>query len=180
MFTRILVPLDGSPQAAAALPLARAVLGSSSAKLLLVRVADDPTSLPLDSSGEARESERYLNRIAAELRGGPTSVETRVLIGSPGIEIVNAVGLLGADLVVMATHSRGGLGRLIFGSVAEHVVAHSRVPVMVVRPGGRRVGRIGTLLVPLDGSPGGKLALASATRLARQHGARLELIGFPR
>jgi nucleotide-binding universal stress UspA family protein len=52
------------------------------------------------------------------------------------------------------------------------VIAHSTVPVILVRPGGRQVTRIRTLLVPLDGSPGGKRALAAAALLARQHGAR--------
>jgi nucleotide-binding universal stress UspA family protein len=176
VFSEILVPLDGSPQAAVALTPARAMLRDANAELVLVRVVGEPTSLPVESSDEAYEARTYLDWVAIELRGGPATVQTRVLFGSPGREIVNAIRALGADLVVMATHGRGELGRLLCGSVAEYVVAHSPVPVLVTRPGGHRLTTVRTLLVPLDGSRGGRLALGVATRLALQHGARLELI----
>jgi nucleotide-binding universal stress UspA family protein len=176
VFNTILVPLDGSPQAAVALPAARAMLGSGSVELVLVRVVAEPSSLPVESSDEAYEAQTYLSWVSNELRKALIEVQTRVFFGSPGQQIVNTIGAVGADLVVMATHARDELGRLLFGSAAEHVVAHSPVPVLVVRPGGRRVTRIRTLLVPLDRTPGGRLALGVAARLASQHGARLELI----
>jgi nucleotide-binding universal stress UspA family protein len=176
VFTKLLVPLDGSVESVAALPLARAMLGTSAAELVLVRVVDSATSAHFDSSDAAHECESYLNQVAGEFHGGTNRVTTCVLFGSPGQAIVHTVSSLGADLVVMATHGRGELGRLLFGSTAECVVGHSPVPVLVVRPGGRQVTHVQTLLVPLDGSPGGRRALAAATRLARQHGARLELL----
>jgi nucleotide-binding universal stress UspA family protein len=176
VFGRILVPLDGSPQAGVALPLARTILGRTPAELVLVRVVANPTSMPVESSDEAFEAKTYLNWVATELRDRPTSVETHVLFGDPGHEIVNATRILGVDLAVMATHGRNDLERLRFGSVAEYVIGYSPVPVLVVRPGGRRITRIRTLLVPLDGSPASRRALAAATLLARQHSARIELI----
>lgn len=176
MFAKVLVPLDGSLASVAALPLARAMLGTSAAELVLARVVDNATALRLASSDAAHECESYLNQVAGEFRGSPTRVATCVLFGSPGRAIVHAASSLDADLVVMVTHARGELGQLLFGSTAEYVVGHSPVPVLVVRPGGRQVAHIHTLLVPLDGSAGGKRALAAATRLARQHGARLDLI----
>jgi nucleotide-binding universal stress UspA family protein len=172
VFTKILVPLDGTPQAAVALPLACAILGTTSAELVLIRVVARASSTPVESSDEAHESKTYLDQVATELGDGPTRLKTRVLFGSPGHEIVTAIRMVGAELAVMATHGRGELRRLRFGSVAEYVIAHSTVPVILVRPGGRQVTRIRTLLVPLDGSPGGKRALAAAALLARQHGAR--------
>jgi nucleotide-binding universal stress UspA family protein len=172
----MLVPLDGSPQAAAALPFARALAGAGSARLVLVRVVEDPSSIPPIRSNEARAATTYLLRIAAELGGGALSIETRVLIGNPSQEIARAAGCAGPDVVVMATHARGELGRLLLGSVAEQVLVRSSVPVVLVRPGGRRVRRLQTLLVPVDGTRGGHLALAWATRLAREHQAKIELV----
>jgi nucleotide-binding universal stress UspA family protein len=176
MVKRILVPLDGSPQAASAVPLARVLVGAGPAELVLVRVVEDATSSPVESSDEAHGARAYLSWVANELRGCATSVETRTLFGNPGREIVSASHELGVDLVVMATYRHGEPERVLFGSVAEQVVAHSHAPVVVLRPGGRRVSHVGTLLVALDGSPGGKLALAAATDLARQHAARVELL----
>ena len=174
MFAKVLVPLDGSLESVAALPLAQTMLGTTAGELVLVRVPDRATAGHLDSHA----CESYLNQVAGDLSvaGGPARVTTCVLSGTPDQAIVDAVSSLGADLVVMATHGRGELGRLLFGSTAECVVGHSPVPVLVVRPGARQVTHVRTLLVPLDGSPGGRRALAAATRLARQHGARLELI----
>src|SRR5438093_160441 len=67
-----------------------------------------------------------------------------------------------------------GAGRL--GSVAEGTLEHSPVPVLVQRPGGKHVTAIKTLLVPVDGSPGGALALGSAVVLARATRARIVLM----
>jgi len=81
-----------------------------------------------------------------------------------------------ADLVVMRTHGRVGLERTLLGSVAERVLAAGMVPAVFVRPGERSIGRIGTLLVPLDGSPGGAVALATAVGLAKATGASIRLL----
>jgi nucleotide-binding universal stress UspA family protein len=99
-----------------------------------------------------------------------------VLQGSPAEQIARAAKTYSADVIVMATHARSELSRLVLGSVAEAVVAHSPVPVVLARAGATRLTRIRSILVPLDDSPGSKRALASATRLARQYGARIELV----
>jgi nucleotide-binding universal stress UspA family protein len=64
----------------------------------------------------------------------------------------------------------------VLGSVAERVVAASPVPVLLLRPGGRAMTALRTILVPVDGSPGGALALASAIALAEAANARLVLV----
>jgi nucleotide-binding universal stress UspA family protein len=76
----------------------------------------------------------------------------------------------------MATHGRAGLARAFLGSVAEHVLSASPVPVLLVRPSGHEMARLGTILVPVDGSPGGALALASAVALAQAAKARVVLL----
>jgi nucleotide-binding universal stress UspA family protein len=107
MFTRVLIPLDGSPQAAVALPLARAFVGSGGTELVPLRVVETPTSLPVDSSDEVFGARAYVNWVASELRSGPSRVKAVVRVGSPGDEIVGAAEACQADLVVMATYRRG-------------------------------------------------------------------------
>jgi nucleotide-binding universal stress UspA family protein len=99
MFTTPLVPMDGTPEAASALPLARALLSGSAPRLILVRVAE--------STAAACDSERYLRSVASE-----PGVESHVLCGAPGAQIVHAAATYRVDGVVMATHARTELGRL--------------------------------------------------------------------
>src|SRR5437763_455492 len=142
MFKTILVPLDGTASAACALPLARTLAQPSQAALVLVRIVPED-----DSNGEA---EHYLRQVAEELQD--TRIRCVVGRGLPADELVSTISEESADLVVMATHGRVGLQRALLGSVAEHVVKHSPVPVALVRPGGNRVSRLKTLLVPTDGT----------------------------
>lgn len=173
MFKNILVPLDGTAQSNAALPTARTIARATDATISLIRVLPGPC-MPGDVASQAAEAE--LERIATELRTDGTSVSVTVSGGEPAEEIRRAVAAQGSDLVVMRTHGRSGIGRAVLGSVAEHVLSHSRVPVVLVRPGGRRLNALRTLLVPVDGSPGGAVALGAAIGLSKATGAALELI----
>ena len=166
MFRTIVVPLDGTPQAAAALPVARAVARATEGELVLVRVASSAEVLS--------EPERYLRAIAREFQD--VRVDCVVRQGKPAREIIAAAAAGHADLIVMATHGRVGLQRVLAGSVSERVLAESSVPVLLVRPGGKRVTSLRTLLVPTDGTAGAALALGAAVGLARASGARLELV----
>jgi nucleotide-binding universal stress UspA family protein len=154
------------PQAAAALPVARAVASTTKGELVLVRVVSAANAL-----GEA---ERYLRAIVHELQD--VHVYYVVQHGKPARESLATASAAQADLIVMATHGRVGLQRILAGSVSERVLAESRVPVPLVRPGGKRVTRLQTLVVPTDGTPGAALALGTAVGLARSSGARLELV----
>jgi nucleotide-binding universal stress UspA family protein len=166
MFKKVVVPLDGTPQAAAALPLARSIAHTTDGSLLLLRVTDE-----VDRSGDP---ERYLQAVAKELQDG--TVECIVRHGTAVDEIVAIARDLNADLIVMATHGRAGIERILAGSVAERVLTHSKVPLVLVRPGGKRVTHLKTLLVPTDGTAGAALALASAVGLARAGDARVVLV----
>jgi nucleotide-binding universal stress UspA family protein len=117
-----------------------------------------------------------LGHLAAGLvaKGAPTDTEVRV--GEPAEQIVAAATDAGADLIAMATHGRAGLTRAFLGSVAERVLTASPIPVLMVRPGCHEMIGLRTILVPVDGSPGSALALASAVALARAATARLVLL----
>jgi nucleotide-binding universal stress UspA family protein len=171
MFAEFLVPLDGTPAAEAALPLATALASAMHGGLRLVRVLDrdaDPAAV-VQTGGD-------LARVAAGLRHPGVEVETEVHSGSVVDGILVEAERHGVELVVMATHGRQGLERVRLGSVTEQVLARSPRPVVVVYAGQglRRLG--GPLLVPVDGSPGAEAALPVARALALALGARVVLV----
>ena len=143
MYERVLVPLDGSEIAEAILPFAEKLAGPVDAEAMLVRVIE-----PL-SAGEAfaaggvvapdtlflrqLEAKEYLARVERRLANKGIRVRTDLRSGTPAAEIVAAATSWGADLIAMATHGRGGLGRLLFGSVAEAVLRAAPVPVLMIR-----------------------------------------------
>ena len=171
MFSKILVPIDSTPHVADALAPVLTVAKATSADVHLLTVIDAEAS-----AADYARIRADLEGIAAELRAQGPRVDTAVYRGVPAAEIVAAAVRLGADLVAMATHGRGGLERAFLGSVAQEVLATSPVPVMVLPPGGHRMTKLGVVLVPVDGSPGGALALASAVPLARSTNARIVLV----
>lgn len=95
------------------------------------------TELPLSVSRKQIQAEHYLERVAKQLEKGrkKIAVETKVLIGEPADVIVSFVEKVGADLIVIASHGRSGIGRWAMGSVAERVSRASKVPVLMVKCG---------------------------------------------
>jgi len=156
----ILVPLDGSPESNAALPLARVLAGGTNASIVLLRVVahHDPETLLAATDA--------LQKLASECAGSGVNVVTSVRTGHAAEEILSEIQVRHASMAVMRTHGRSGIERAILGSVAEQVLAHSPVPVVLMRPGEREPTRLRRLLVPVDGSPGGGLALDTAASLA--------------
>jgi nucleotide-binding universal stress UspA family protein len=187
MLESILVPLDGSPLAEAALPFASAVAARAGARLILVRTATYRTffsDVAAEQVSVLIESEDYLDGIALGLRAKGVAVDIRVpLGGSPAEWIVDESVSGHVDLVVMATHVRTGIDRWLRGSVAEAVVHRSMIPVMLVHGTAdaqlaqRFETRRPILIVPLDGSDLADSALPVAGDLARATGARVVLLG---
>lgn len=141
---RILVPLDGSALAESALPKAVEMARVGLSGLLLVRAAEAhtlPGADPIDAQVEVvREAEEYLKGVADRLaRDGVRNVETSVWYGPAASAIVDAARLRKADLIVMTTHGRSGLGRLILGSVAESVLRGTSTPILLLRAFGAPV-----------------------------------------
>ena len=79
------------------------------------------------------EAEAYLTPIAADLRAKGVRVTTMVRRGEPTAEILAGARAADADLIAMTTHGRSGLGRLLFGSVAEAVLRQADIPVFLMR-----------------------------------------------
>jgi len=144
-FDKILVPLDGSSFAEAALPKAVELVGRNhEATLILLRVVEVMT-LPgvnrIDAQGAVvREAEEYLESVAARLReDGVTGVKTSVWYGAAAPSILEAVRRANPDLIMMSTHGRSGFGRALLGSVAESVLRGTWTPIFLIRVEGTPV-----------------------------------------
>ena len=134
----VLVPLDGSRLAEGALAPAIG-FGREGAKLVLlcaVETHGTPFVDPADAQvAVIEEAETYLAGDALRVRAaGATDVETSVWYGPPVESIADAAHFRKADLIVMSTHGRSGLGRLILGSVAESVLRATSTPILLLRP----------------------------------------------
>jgi len=138
---RILVPLDGSLLAEGAIQTAAGLARGSGGALVLLRAAEAhtlPGADPTDAQvAVVREAEEYLTAVAARLgEEGVKGVETSVWYGPPATAIIEAARLQKGDLIVMTTHGRSGLGRLILGSVAESVLRGTTTPILLLRAPG--------------------------------------------
>jgi nucleotide-binding universal stress UspA family protein len=150
MFEKILVCLDGSELAEQVLPYAAEQARCFCSRLTLLHVVLEPVMVSTGAAGgpehiekpdvldqikeEQKQTFVYLERIAEELREEGLEVEPVLLQGSPGDAIISYAGENNFGLIAMATHGRSGLGRAVFGSVAEHVLRNSDMPLLVIRP----------------------------------------------
>jgi len=185
MYTRILVPLDGSQLAERALPLAASLARKSSASLLLTRsvylASETAETFSLSRRESLDKAEAYLRTTAAPLIADGLHVDVVVNYTEAADGILEEIDVSNVDLVVMTTHGRSGFGRLRYGSVAESVLAHSPVPVILVRSGPNATSITLekphlTLLVPLDGSSFSEEALPHAIQLAQALQAEIALL----
>lgn len=144
MYDRILVPTDGSTEGERAVRHAADLAAAHDAAVLGVYVVNTTSygGLPMETSIEGitqvleNEGKGALDRVAELLSERDVPLERRIVRGTPSKEIVRVAEQDAADLVVMGTHGRGGIDRLLLGSVAERVVRKSPVPVLTVRVGG--------------------------------------------
>ena len=146
MFKQILVPLDGSPFAESAIPYACELARQFESEMTLVNVI---RPIQLDLTGDAYDASlieeirraaafqatEYLDGKAGELQAQGYQVKKRAFdaydVASTLLNVANGGEV---DVVVMSTHGRSGLQRIFFGSIAERVVRHAEVPVLLVRP----------------------------------------------
>jgi nucleotide-binding universal stress UspA family protein len=135
---KILVPLDGSAAAEAALPLAVQLARADDAGLVLVTVTNvhpSPDPAPCEQDlAPIREAQNYLETARRHLLGSYRDISTAVWRGAPAAAIVRAAQVCGADRIVMTTHGRTGNQREIFGSVADAVLRTAPMCVIVTRP----------------------------------------------
>ena len=178
MFTRILVPLDGSDRAEQAVPVAARIARAVNGTVILVQVTELPNifftegkypsqiySEDLIEEGKALAA-NYLDNVSKRPELVGLKTETRVEHGDAAQSILAAVEPLEVDLIVMCSHGYTGFKRWALGSVAHKIIPHCSVPVLVLRDGGPTlVAKPVYALVALDGSPMSEEVLAPVTQL---------------
>ena len=146
MYDRILVPTDGSGGTRRAVDHALELAATHDATVHTVYVVNTASYASFTIEGASWENvgdmlrdegQQAVAEVERLAEGAGVPVETRVLDGSPSREIVRYAEREDCDLIVMGTHGRGGIDRLLLGSVAERVVRSSNIPVLTVRHGGK-------------------------------------------
>jgi nucleotide-binding universal stress UspA family protein len=147
MYKKILVPLDGSKFSECSLEHLKAIAaGCKAPEILLLMVAEIPLQL-LERGEEWRReveergrawAEDYLAKLANSLKKEGMAAKTTVLSGWPADKILDYADQNQVDLIIMSTHGRSGVTRWVIGSVADRVLRHSKVPVLMIRPRGCR------------------------------------------
>lgn len=188
-YGRILVPLDGSKLAEEAVPaaIAFAQRAGTNGKLILLRVSKEdylvysrggPFEVP---SHVHQEIDTYLTSVEQEVKAQGIPVEVVRTEGDPATAIVDLAHDHHADLIVMVTHAREGMSRVIHGSVADRVLQGAPVPVLLLKHGEEPVSVFTPqahphLLVPLDGSDLAESVVLRVISLANQLGASVTLL----
>jgi nucleotide-binding universal stress UspA family protein len=164
----ILVPVDGSTFAEHALPLALALARCSRAGIHLVSVRTPLAAASLEGVyvGDADLEEEMAARQRAYLQETIARLQSRIDVPCTGEvrygEVAETLCEMasggGYDLIVMATHARSPFGRFWMGSVADEMIRHGPLPLLLVRPGDKEVKLdegpdMGRVVVPLDGTP---------------------------
>lgn len=182
---RILVAADLSAPSLSALDAAKSLALRWDAALEIVHVQHPkflapwigfdrmPPSVPAAAEEPRRMVEARLRRAAAGFP--PERLKLRTIHGWPPAALLELARPERADLLVMGTHGRGGLGRLVAGSVSEGVVRGASIPVLVV-PDKKAVAGGGRVLAPWNGTPYATRALRWARELTRSLGSTMDVL----
>ncbi|GHO48714.1 universal stress protein [Ktedonospora formicarum] len=184
MFQKILVPLDGSPLAEAALPVAGRMARSSGGTMMLLQVVDvsyaylsygamQPSTLHVIMESSLASANTYLESVLCRPDLAGVSLKKQVVLGYPASVILSTVNTCAVDLVVMTSHGYTGVKRWVLGSVAEKVIHHAPVPIFILReekkpllahPNDKSAGGV-RALIPLDISARSQDVIAPAQAL---------------
>lgn len=143
MYKKILVPLDGSPLAETVLPHAQAIAKKEGAEIILLRIPTMPAQEFMDrqpaiaakiKDEELAAAENYVNAKMRALKKNNIKVRTVTQAGPVPDTILEVAEKTHADMIAMSTHGRTGVQRWLIGSVADKVVHHAHIPVMLIHP----------------------------------------------
>lgn len=184
----LLVPLDGSDFGAAALPLASRIASLSGCAMHLVYVhlpvvtqyVDGTAIVDVELDIAGREADRsYLETMQQQLAAHHTALTSTVLDGPVAVTLAAHATAIRAELIVMSTHGRGGLARMWLGSVADELIRHSHVPILLLRPHEEPAApppTITKIVIPLDGSALAEQILVPAQQLGHLFNVEYTLI----
>jgi len=131
MFEKIMVPTDGSEYAARAEDIAIELAGRLGAVVVAVHVIDEKLIYPFEVLEE--EGKEILGAVQRKGREAGVRVDEVLVFGSPAHDMKKIADKTGADLVVIASHGRSGLEKILMGSVAETTLKTVTVPVLLVK-----------------------------------------------
>ncbi|MFD1563354.1 universal stress protein [Haloarchaeobius amylolyticus] len=182
MYTQILFPTDGSEGSAAAFDHVLEIADAHGATVHVLNVADTTKDSVLRRQGETvdtlvQEGETIVSDAEdrAQQRGIETVAEVRQ--GVPANTIVDYAASHDVDLVVMPTHGRQGLERVLLGSTTERVIRQAETPTLTIRPDTDAIDYpYRSVLVPTDGSESARDALTIGVDVATTEGAALHLL----
>jgi nucleotide-binding universal stress UspA family protein len=185
VFKHILVPLDGSKLAEAAIPAASSLAQTLDAPVTLLHIIeqDAPHEIHKDHHiTKAGEASAYLEQIAQ--RDFPpeikvdSHVHTAAVKDVPGSIVEHATREFQPDLIIMCTHGKSGMRELLYGSIAQQVVAQGLTPLLLIKPGDivTRGFKLDKILVPLDTGPTHDASLPAAQELARAYTSNIHLL----
>ena len=180
---KILLPLDGSELAETALAPAVALAEALSAELVLLRVIV-PLSIQLDPDlykrvidGGQKEAKRYLSGLQLRSLFSAVRLKSEIMVGKAADSILDFAHENEIDLIVMSSHGRSGIGRWVYGSVADKVLHKAECSLAIIHP------QVETepfaqkrILVPLDGSLQAEQALGLALKLVHEAAGELILL----
>jgi nucleotide-binding universal stress UspA family protein len=186
MTRHVMVPLDGSGFAEAALAKGAEMTGAAGdvLELVLVQEVGPPFALEAWHDVYPEAARKYLDGVAERVQAEGRTVQTTVLLGRPATELETRAKQAGADLVVMATHGRGPMSRFWLGSVTDEFVRHTHTPVLLVRPeeGGEQPASAPPykVMIPLDGSELAESVLGTIRALPGMEQAEFTLVRIVR
>lgn len=185
MFKHILVPLDGSKLAEAAIPAAASLAGTLNAPVTLLHIIekDAPQEIHNDRHiTQPEEALTYLEELAK--RGFPAGAKVDWHVHTAAVKDVSssivehAMREFNPDLIVMCTHGRSGVRDLLYGSIAQQVVGQGITPLLLIKPGtdAPRSFKLEKILVPLDTGPVHDASLPVTQELASAYQAHIHLL----
>jgi nucleotide-binding universal stress UspA family protein len=150
MYERILIPLDGSENGEAALPVIEELISKLSAEIqteiVLLQVISALTHWAVAGAATApvqfsdkelklieQQARDYLTQMSTNLISQGVNVRTEIRFGNAAEEIIKAADELKVDLIAMSTHGRSGISRWTLGSIADRIIRGSQKPVLVIR-----------------------------------------------
>jgi nucleotide-binding universal stress UspA family protein len=184
MFKHILVPLDGSTLAEAALPAALSLAQTFNAQVTLLHVIeqDAPEAVHRDRHlTEAGEAQAYLKEIARRAFSPEIKVNLHVHT-SPVADVARSIvehssDEIRPDLIILCAHGNSGIHALVFGNIAQEVASGSGIPVLLIKPDNTsQAFQLHHILVPLDNESVHDKALPTAETLAKAYEAELNLL----
>lgn len=165
MYSKVLVPLDGSKFSEQILPLVRRIAEAMIIPVELLLVTEPDARPPLATQPPVSD---YLESVERQYFAAPTRVIRIAAMGKPADVIIDHADVERSCLIAMATHGMTGLRRWLLGSVASKIVQSSQNPLLLVRPRDDAAPvALDTVFVPLDGSALAEQALPHVVGLAK-------------